>query len=230
MLVLKDNNTIKAQSSVAPITPLSVVVTYNDTGVINVDKGVVTDAKTLGDALVEIIGAPVERINRDIRQISIINTDSQTQIVSVYFTNGGTNYNVFISELLVNEKLEFTQDDGWIVYDAKGLIKIATIKSRVHNVSNPGAALTDIYTVPTNKKARVNIVVANRANVNKEFRIAISPLGAAISNSHYTHYDRVLNGNDTHEDGIYYELQATDVIRVYASDTNTSFTVNGYEY
>lgn len=111
---------------------------------------------------------------------------------------------------------------------SQGNAKKANI--RVHVTSNPGAALTDIYTVPSGKRARICIVVGNRANSNKTFRIAISPLGAATVNSHYTHYDKTLSGNETHEDGIYYELVATDIVRVYSNDTNISFTVNGIQY
>jgi hypothetical protein len=129
MLVLKSNNSIKAQSSLAPNTALSVVVTYNDTGVINVDKGVTTDATTIGNALVDIVSAPVDRINRDIRQISIINTDNQTQTVTIYFSKSATNYKWFIAELLVSEKLEYTPDYGWVTYDAQGVEKSASTSS-----------------------------------------------------------------------------------------------------
>jgi hypothetical protein len=151
MYTLKSNNSIKAQCSIAPNTALSVVVTYNDTGVINVVKGVTTEPKTLGNSLVDIVGSPVERIDRYVSQISIVNTDNQTQTVTIYFTNSGTDYKVFIAELLVNEKVEFVKDDGWQVYDATGLKK---------KVASGSVSITEFSTVVpySSYSYKVNII------------------------------------------------------------------------
>jgi hypothetical protein len=92
----------------------------------------------------------------------------------------------------------------------------------------PGANLTTIYTCPSGTQAVAKLVVANRSAAAKQFRVAVSPLGAAISDSHYWFYDTYIPANDTIElDGI--SKAATDVIRIYGEDSTVSFNLNGVE-
>jgi hypothetical protein len=158
---------------------------------------------------------------RIVDDISVYNPSASAEVY-VIFDNGTDEIILFTTTLSLNETLNYSDKEGWNV---KGVNNI-----RVHKTSLANASLTDIYTVPANKRAEVFILVANLSLANKSFRIAISPLGAAISNHHYTHYDKTLSGNDSHEDGLIYKLQATDVVRVYGSDANLAFTVNGIEY
>jgi hypothetical protein len=231
MFILSDENkSLKAKTAVAPATALDFIVTYNDSGTINAVKGNKSGSGTINNVPSIILAPPQDRISRDVRSINIFNTDNITHTVSVYYQDGINSRSLYVAELLVGERVEFEWDKGWQVYDSKGLKKESLSKVRIHVSTLANAVLTDIYTVPTGKNARVCIVVSNLAGANKSFRIAISPLGAVIANQHYTHYGRTLSGNDTHEDGIYYELMATDVVRVYGSDANVAFTVNGIEY
>ncbi len=94
--------------------------------------------------------------------------------------------------------------------------------------ANPGAALTTIYTAPSATEAVAKFVAANRSNVVKTFRMAVSPAGAAISDDHYWFFDVGIPANDSIEvDGI--SMAATDVIRVFGEDATVSFNVNGVE-
>jgi hypothetical protein len=96
---------------------------------------------------------------------------------------------------------------------------------------NPGAAaLTDVYTVPGVTNAVVStITVANRSATATEFRIAVSPAGAGISDEHYLYYDIPIPGNETFTTTIGISLEATDVIRVRATLATLSFNVFGIE-
>ena len=57
--------------------------------------------------------------------------------------------------------------------------------------------------------------------------IAIS--GAATTNKDYIYYDLPIGANDTFIATIGVTLAATDVVRVYASNTNLSFSLYGSE-
>lgn len=88
----------------------------------------------------------------------------------------------------------------------------------------------DLYTVPASKEAVVStITVVNRGTSAGEYRLVVAPAGAATANQHYVAYNITLGGEgkDEHTQGI--TLAATDVIRVYASSADFSFSAFGTE-
>lgn len=88
---------------------------------------------------------------------------------------------------------------------------------------------TDAYTVPAGKSAIVNtIAVCNRGTAGS-FRVAVRPGGATLANQHYIVYDTAINANDTINPDITLSLSVGDVITVYASSVNFSFTISGVE-
>ena len=93
----------------------------------------------------------------------------------------------------------------------------------------PGAAAeTVLYAVAATEHIIANeIVVCNRSGAGASFRISISQLGAATSTKDYFYYDTPINANDTFANDINLTLNATDVIRVYASSANLTFTLLG---
>lgn len=93
---------------------------------------------------------------------------------------------------------------------------------------NPGAVLTVLYTVPASTEAVGTLFVANREAAANTFRVAFSIGGAVIADDHYLYYDSTVPANDTFViPGI--SMAATDVLRVYSSDTNVSFNFPGVE-
>lgn len=96
-------------------------------------------------------------------------------------------------------------------------------------VSNPGAVLTDLYTVPASRRALIKLVRAtNRAGVAKTYRLAVSPLGAAIADAHYLAYDVSLAATVADEFGDFV-MAAGDILRIYGADANVSFFISYYE-
>ena len=59
--------------------------------------------------------------------------------------------------------------------------------------------------------------------------MAIRPAGATLSNEHYIAYGSTLAANDSTMITIGITLAATDVITVYASTADTSFSAFGSE-
>jgi glucose-6-phosphate dehydrogenase assembly protein OpcA len=102
---------------------------------------------------------------------------------------------------------------------------------KVLGQSAPAATTnTTLYTVPALTSAVVStLVVANRAATNATYRIAIRPAGATLANQHYIAYDVTVGGSDSTTLTLGVTLAATDVITVYASTANTSFSVFGSE-
>jgi glucose-6-phosphate dehydrogenase assembly protein OpcA len=87
-----------------------------------------------------------------------------------------------------------------------------------------------LYTVPSATQAVVStIAVSNRAATSATYRIAIRPAGATLANEHYIAYDSTVGANDSTMLTIGITLAATDVITVYASTANTSFSAFGSE-
>jgi hypothetical protein len=102
---------------------------------------------------------------------------------------------------------------------------------KVLGQSAPSATTnTDLYTVPAATSAVVStVVVANRSGATSTYRIAIRPAGATIADQHYIAYDVVAAGTDSTTLTLGITLAATDVVTVYASTTNLSFSVFGSE-
>jgi glucose-6-phosphate dehydrogenase assembly protein OpcA len=102
---------------------------------------------------------------------------------------------------------------------------------KVLGQSAPGATTnTNLYTVPADTSAVVStIVVANRAAISSNYRIAIRPAGATIANQHYLAYDVAVGGADSTTLTLGITLAATDVVTIYASSANLSFSLFGSE-
>jgi hypothetical protein len=106
---------------------------------------------------------------------------------------------------------------------------MATTIYKVLGQSAPAATTnTDVYTSPAATQTVVStITVANRAASSASFRIAIRPAGASIVNQHYIAYDVTIAASDSTNLTLGVTLAATDVVTVYASNTNLSFSLFG---
>ena len=102
---------------------------------------------------------------------------------------------------------------------------------KVLGQSAPAAAtLTTLYTVPASTESvGSTIFVANRSAVATEFRIAVRPAGAGISDEHYLYYDILIPGNETFAATVGFALDTTDVVSVYSTLATCSFTLFGQE-
>lgn len=87
---------------------------------------------------------------------------------------------------------------------------------------------TDFYTAPSAATVS-SIVVCNRGSSSTTFRISVAVAGAAANNKQYLYYDITIPANDTFIATIGLTLANTDVIRVYAGNSNLSFNAFGVE-
>ncbi len=102
---------------------------------------------------------------------------------------------------------------------------------KVLGQSSPSATTeTALYTVPAATSAVASsVIVCNRSAVLSTFRISLAVGGAVTTNKDYIYYDLPIGANDTFIATIGVTLAATDVVRVYASNTNLSFSLYGSE-
>ena len=102
---------------------------------------------------------------------------------------------------------------------------------KVLGQSSPAATTeTDLYTVPAATSAVASsVIVCNRSAILSTFRISIAAGGAATTNKDYIYYDLPIGANDTFIATIGVTLATTDKVRVYASNTNLSFSLYGSE-
>lgn len=105
---------------------------------------------------------------------------------------------------------------------------MGAVRGCLGQVAPSATTLADAYTVPSGKYATVKIVVCNRAGAADTYRVAVSPGGASIADSHYRAYDMEIAANDSVVSAPIM-VGALDVIRVYSTNGSMSFGVTGVE-
>lgn len=102
---------------------------------------------------------------------------------------------------------------------------------KVLGQSAPSATTdTTLYTVPSATSAVCStLVVCNRGTGSSTFRVAIRPAGASISNQHYIAYDNYVAGSDSIFLTLGITLATTDVVTIYSSTADLSFSLFGSE-
>ena len=102
---------------------------------------------------------------------------------------------------------------------------------KVLGQSNPSATTaTTLYTVPSATQAVIStIVIANLTASAATFRIAVRPAGATLANSQYIAYDITVGASDSTALTLGVTMNTTDVLTVYASTANLTFTAFGSE-
>jgi hypothetical protein len=97
--------------------------------------------------------------------------------------------------------------------------------------SSPSAtSATDIYTVSSGTQTVIStIIIANRGVTAATYRIALRANGAALANTHYIAYDIALGGNDSTALSLGITIDTADVVTVYASSADLTFSIFGAE-
>jgi glucose-6-phosphate dehydrogenase assembly protein OpcA len=102
---------------------------------------------------------------------------------------------------------------------------------KVLGQSNPAATTaTTLYTVPASTQSVIStIVIANLTASAATFRISVRPAGGAQTNAMYIAYDITVGASDSTALTLGVTMNTTDVLTVYASTANVSFTAFGSE-
>jgi hypothetical protein len=102
---------------------------------------------------------------------------------------------------------------------------------KVLGQSAPSATTaTTLYTVPSATQAVVStLVVTNRVTTPQTYRVAVRPSGVSLANQHYIAFDVPIAGTDSVAITLGITISATDVVTVYASSADLSFSLFGSE-
>jgi hypothetical protein len=107
---------------------------------------------------------------------------------------------------------------------------MATVYKVLGQVSPSASVETNLYTVPAATSAiGSSIIIANRGTSVATFRVSIAVNNAATTPKDYIYYDLPIGANDTFIATIGITLGFNDRVRVYASNTNLSFSLYGSE-
>lgn len=95
----------------------------------------------------------------------------------------------------------------------------------------PGATTaTTLYTVPSGKTTVCStLTVCNRGGSNASYRVAVRPAGATLADEHYIAHGALLPSASSDAWTVGLTLAATDVVTVYASSADLSFSLFGDE-
>lgn len=84
----------------------------------------------------------------------------------------------------------------------------------------------DLYSPGTGRRARVTVTAASQTATD-DIRLSIAQGGVATTASQYVAYDLAVAQDTPFQHEFY--LEGSDVIRVYSTAGDVSFTCNGYE-
>ena len=108
---------------------------------------------------------------------------------------------------------------------------MATTTYKILGQSAPAATTeTALYTVPAATETIIStIVICNRGTAAATYRVYVASNGAATANSQYLVYDESIAPKETVALTLGVTLDASDVLRVYASSADLSFNAFGTE-
>ena len=97
-------------------------------------------------------------------------------------------------------------------------------------VAPSATTATTLYTVPNLVQTTISsLVICNRSGSAVTFRVSVRVAAASADNKQYLFYDKSLAANATQTVVIGITLSQTDVVTVYGSDGNLTFSLFGVE-
>ncbi len=96
-------------------------------------------------------------------------------------------------------------------------------------VNPPAMVETVLFQVPVSSRAFVEgITVCNRSSNAQSLRISISAQGLPTALKDFVYFDLPIRANDTLLVELDFTMNASDVIRIFASSVDLSFILYGY--
>lgn len=88
---------------------------------------------------------------------------------------------------------------------------------------------TNLYTVPLATQAVCSTISICNRGVSTNFRLAVRPAGANLSNEHFIVFDNYVNQYDSVMLTLGITLAANDVVTIYTGANTMSFSLFGAE-
>jgi hypothetical protein len=108
---------------------------------------------------------------------------------------------------------------------------MATVYKVLGQINPSATTNTNLYTVPAATTAVTStLVVCNQAATAGTYRLAVRIGGETIGTKNYLVYDGAIPANDSITLTMGMSLATTDIVTVYGSSANFSFTLFGSEF
>lgn len=117
--------------------PLQIIVSYSDQTAATY-LGASQLSNSNGVTAVTICAAPAASTIRDIDMVTVLNTDTGSQVVTIQLLDTATTYKIISTTLLVGEKLTYTHGSAWQVLDNTGNLKTVVLSTSGVNSFSAG--------------------------------------------------------------------------------------------
>lgn len=111
---------------------------------------------TNGNTAVDVVGSPASETSRVVDFLSIYNSDTVAQTVTVTLYNGSSSFTLFKSLLGAGEKLEYNEGNGFQVFTTYGSIK--TSNNQGNNTISTGLSAVVLGGDVVNNNAVANTI------------------------------------------------------------------------
>jgi len=118
--------------------PLQIVVSYSDQTAATY-LGASQLSNSNGVTAVTICAAPAASTIRDIDMVTVLNTDTGSQVVTIQLLDTAITYKIISTTLLVGEKLTYTHGSAWQVLDDTGNLKTVVLSTSGVNSFSAGS-------------------------------------------------------------------------------------------
>lgn len=137
MIILTSiTDSIKIKLSGSVITrQLSCFASYRETTSTTLTPGRNTTT-TNNTNLVDLVGSPPPSTQRVIDYLSVYNDDTAESIVTIFFDENGTQYELCVTALSSGEKIEYVEGKGFQSFDINGCLK-KSISSQYNSTNVP---------------------------------------------------------------------------------------------
>ncbi len=197
--------------------PLQVVVSYSDqTASTYLGASQLTNSN--GVTVVTICAAPAASTIRDIDMVTVLNTDTATQTVTIQLLDTATNYKIITTSLLVGDKLTYTHGSAWQVVSSDGSIKY-TVSGTVTSFSAGTTGFTPSTATSGAITLAGTLAIANGGSGATTAQTAMNAFAGATTSGSY------LRGNGTNV--VMATIQAADVPTLNQNTSGTASNVTG---
>ena len=124
--------------------PLQIVVSYSDQTTTTY-LGASQLANSNGVTAVTICAAPAASTIRDIDMVTVLNTDTGSQVVTIQLLDTATTYKIISATLQVGDKLTYTHGSAWQVVDNSGNLKTGATGGSGATITNDTTTATNVY-------------------------------------------------------------------------------------
>lgn len=156
MIILTSADTLRITLGAAQTSaPVRCVVAYRDIGAASFAPGRAV-ANSSGTTPVDAVGSPASGVQRFLDSVSLFNSDTVNQTVTVAYRASGTDYALTSVTLGPGERMAYGRNGEWAAYNAAGAAK--TIAVGTQNVVSAGRSVALLASDVTNNNATLNTI------------------------------------------------------------------------